>query len=88
MILLEIRRAQFIVADFTGQKGGVYFEAGFAKGLGKDVFWTCKSTDFHPLHFDTNHYGHIKWSDPNDLRMRLTARVLAELGRGPFRRID
>jgi len=32
VILAEIRRAQFVVADFTKQKGGVYFEAGFASG--------------------------------------------------------
>jgi hypothetical protein len=33
-ILSEIRLAEFVVADFTGQRGGVYFEAGFARGLG------------------------------------------------------
>jgi hypothetical protein len=33
-ILAEIRRAQFVVADFTGQNQGVYFEAGFAMALG------------------------------------------------------
>jgi len=33
-ILSEIRLAQFVVADFTNQNHGVYFEAGFAKGLG------------------------------------------------------
>jgi nucleoside 2-deoxyribosyltransferase len=37
-ILAEIRRAQFIVADITGARGGVYFEAGFAKALGRDAF--------------------------------------------------
>jgi nucleoside 2-deoxyribosyltransferase len=36
-IIAEIRRCRFIVADFTGQRGGVYFEAGFALGLGKPV---------------------------------------------------
>lgn len=33
-IIGEIRRSAFIVADFTGHRGGVYFEAGFAMGLG------------------------------------------------------
>jgi hypothetical protein len=33
LILSEIRKSQFIVADFTRQKAGVYFEAGFAKAL-------------------------------------------------------
>jgi len=29
-IIAEIRRSKFVVADFTGQRGGVYFEAGYA----------------------------------------------------------
>jgi len=33
-IIGEIRRSGLVVADFTGQRGGVYFEAGFAMGLG------------------------------------------------------
>ena len=36
-ILSEIRRAEFIVADFTRQRQSVYFEAGFARGLGREV---------------------------------------------------
>ncbi len=83
VILAEIRKAQFIVADFTMQKGGVYFEAGFAKALGKEVFWTCRDDDFKNLHFDTNHYGHLKWSTPEDLKRQLVARIIAELGLGP-----
>jgi hypothetical protein len=83
LILSELRKAHFIVADFTKQKGGVYFEAGFGKALGKEVFWTCRGDDFHLLHFDTNHYGHIKWEQPEDLRANLMVRILAEIGRGP-----
>jgi nucleoside 2-deoxyribosyltransferase len=86
VILAEIRKSQFVVADFTLQKGGVYFEAGFAKALGKEVFWTCQADDFHNLHFDTNHYGHIKWATPEDLRTQLEARIVAELGSGPHAR--
>ena len=32
--MAEIRRSRFVVADYTGQVNGVYFEAGFALGLG------------------------------------------------------
>ena len=86
LILAELRKAQFIVADFTKQKGGVYFEAGFGKALGKEIFWTCREDDFKNLHFDTNHYGHIKWSQPEDLRRQLQDRIMAEIGRGPHQR--
>ncbi|MEZ0237988.1 MAG: hypothetical protein ACAH06_07985 [Methylophilaceae bacterium] len=33
-IIALIRRSKFVVADFTGQRGGVYFEAGYALGHG------------------------------------------------------
>ena len=40
-IIGEIRRSRFLVADFTygdnGIRGGVYYEAGFALGLGLEV---------------------------------------------------
>jgi nucleoside 2-deoxyribosyltransferase len=85
VMLAEIRKAQFIVADFTKQRGGVYFEAGFAKALGKDVFWTCREDDFGGLHFDTNHYGHVKWLQPADLKQQLKDWIIAELGFGPHR---
>ncbi len=32
-IIAEIRKSRFLVADFTGHRGGVYFEAGYALGL-------------------------------------------------------
>jgi hypothetical protein len=85
VIMAEIRKAQFVVADFTKQKGGVYFEAGFAKALGKEVFWTCREDDFGRLHFDTNHYGHLKWTDPAHLKKLLGDSIIAELGFGPHR---
>ena len=52
-IIAEIRKSGLLVADFTGQRGGVYFEAGFAMGLGIPVIWTCRETDIGNLHFDT-----------------------------------
>ena len=41
-IISEIRRSRFMVCDLTGYRGGVYWEAGFARGLGLDVFYTCR----------------------------------------------
>ena len=86
-IIAEIRRSKFIVADFTqgdsGPRGGVYYEAGFAHGLGLPVIFTCKEGDVDKLHFDTNHYNHIVWSTPEDLREKLKNRILAVIGEGP-----
>ena len=76
-IIAEIRRSGLVVADFTGQRGGVYFEAGFAMGLGIPVIWTCRDTDTKKLHFDTRQYNHIVWSDSADLKKKLINRIEA-----------
>jgi hypothetical protein len=41
-IISQIRRSRFMVCDLTGYRGGVYFEAGFAYGLGIEVIYTCR----------------------------------------------
>jgi nucleoside 2-deoxyribosyltransferase len=41
-IIATIRRSRFMVCDLTGYRGGVYFEAGFAYGLGLPVIYTCR----------------------------------------------
>ena len=38
-IIAEIRACPFVVADVTGSRTAVYFEAGFADALGKPVIW-------------------------------------------------
>lgn len=82
-IVAEIRKAEIVVADFTGQRNGVYFESGFARALGREVYWTCVEADKANLHFDTNHFQHILWKDHQDLRTRLLEKILAISGPGP-----
>ena len=41
-MIAQIRRSKFLVCDLTGYRGGVYFEAGFAYGLGLPVIYTCR----------------------------------------------
>ena len=88
-IVAEIRRSRFIVADFTqghdGARGGVYYEAGFAHGLGLPVILSCRRDCLDELHFDTNHYNHIVWDNPGELREKLKNRILAVIGEGPER---
>ena len=74
-IIAELRRSRFVVADFThgndGARGGVYYEAGFAHGLSLPVIFTCRKDSMSSLHFDTNHYNHIEWTESVDLRENL-----------------
>jgi nucleoside 2-deoxyribosyltransferase len=82
-IIAQIRKSRFLVAEFTGQRGGVYFEAGFAMGLGLPVFWVCRKDDMANLHFDIRQYNCIDWETDQDLEARLQKRIEAVLGRGP-----
>lgn len=82
-IVARIRRSAFVVADFTEQKSGVYFEAGFALGLNLPVIWTCRNDDIRNLHFDVRQYNCIDWTDEADLARRLQLRIEAIVGRGP-----
>lgn len=87
-IIAEIRRSRFLIADFTCEpknvRGGVYYEAGFAQGLGMPVIWTCKDTSIGDLHFDTRQYSHIIWKTPEDLFIQLKNRIGATVGDGPL----
>jgi hypothetical protein len=76
-IVAEIRRSGLLVADFTGQRPGVYFEAGLATGLGIPVIWTCRADYLDSVHFDTRQYNHLVWRTPAELSEALSIRIAA-----------
>jgi nucleoside 2-deoxyribosyltransferase len=75
-ILHEIKNSHFIVADVTGQRNGVYFEAGFAMGNKKQVIWSCREEDMENVHFDTRQYKHVVWKNEQDLYEKLKDRIM------------
>lgn len=92
-IIAEIRRSRFLVADFThgteGMRGGVYYEAGFARGMGLEVISTCRNdllTD-QKIHFDTRQYNHIGWTkgDLAKFKSAVSNRIAATIGDGPLK---
>ena len=85
-IVAAIRGSRFVVSDFTGHRGGVYFEAGFAMGLGIPVIWLCRKDELDKAHFDTRQYNFILWEQANlaDLTKALKNRIEATIGRGPI----
>ena len=87
-IVAEIRKARFVVADFThggsGVRGGVYYEAGFAHGLDIPVIFTCRADMLNEIHFDTRQFNHITWEDPEELKKKLADRIAAVIGDAPF----
>lgn len=80
-IIAEIRQSKFLVADFTGFRSGVFYEAGFAKGLGIDVIFTCREDykDKVKDHFDTRQHKHIFWKDEDDLYKQLLNSIKANI---------
>lgn len=83
-MLAKIRQSRFLVADFTGQSHGVYFEAGFMLALERTVIWICSKSDFDNVHFDTRQYNTIVYADAAELKTRLQFRIEAMLGKGPI----
>lgn len=79
VIISEIRRSKFLVADFTLHRQGVYFEAGMMLGLGRPVIYTCRKDELDKAHFDTRQYNHISWENPEELRIKLKRRIEATI---------
>jgi len=88
-IISGIKTSRFVVADFTENNLGVYYEAGYAKGLGLPVIKTCKKEWFdkidesgnreNKLHFDIEHDNLILWVDSDDFAKKLEARIRATI---------
>lgn len=70
-----IKQCKFCIADFTKQKDGVYFEAGYAAGRGMDVIYTCRKDYFDKTHFDTNHFPHIIYNNNEELKESLINKI-------------
>lgn len=80
-IIAEIRRSKFVIAEFSGMRGGVYYEAGFARGLGKEVIYICKEDDMksEKIHFDINHLNFITYKNFDELHQKLRDRIEATI---------
>ncbi|MBL7741662.1 MAG: hypothetical protein JNK14_20755 [Chitinophagaceae bacterium] len=74
-ILAALKKSKFTIADFTQHKKGVYFESGYALGLGQKVIYTCREDEIENAHFDTRNYPHIVWKDTEDLKKKLIDKI-------------
>lgn len=82
-IMAEIRRSRFVVADYTGQRTKIYFEAGFALGLPLPVVPTCRADEIDKVHFDIKHLNTLVWKNAEELADLLAKRIRAVIGPGP-----
>jgi len=84
-IIGQIKRCRFMVADFTGQRHGVYFEAGLMLGLGRNVIWMAKKEELSDgIHFDVRQFNFIAYESAVEAEKRLYDRILAIEGEGPI----
>lgn len=77
-ILHVISQAKYVVADLTYERPNVYFELGYARGLGKSVVTTVRKGTM--VHCDVKDWTYIEYDDPRTLEHQLVERLKAELG--------
>ena len=85
-ITTEITDSVALIADLTGNRGGVYYEAGIARGLQlcnhpNKLILTCKRSfyDNERVHFDVSGDNIVLYENDDDLRKKLTQRLQAVL---------
>lgn len=85
-ITAEITDAVALIADLTGNRGGVYYEAGIARGLQLcnhpiKLILTCKQNFFEHerVHFDVSGDNIVLYEDDDDLKQKLEKRLQAIL---------
>lgn len=84
---VELHTSRFVVCDLTHNNRGAYWEAGFAEGIGRPVFYTCRQDqhDSHDPevkpHFDIAHQAIVKWDplNPGPAVEELVAMIRATL---------
>ena len=77
-ILNSIIEAEFVIADLSNERPNVYYELGFAHGIGFDsaslILIAKEGTE---LHFDIRNLRVILYKDPKDLQTKLNKRLKA-----------
>lgn len=86
-IIAAIRRSRFVIAELTYNNRGVYYEAGFARALGKPVFHVLREEhaagddrEGRRIHFDIRQIQFRTWKTPDDLEKTLTDWIGAAVG--------
>ena len=76
-MLAMIRQAKLIVADLTHERPNVYFELGYARGLGKTVITIMREGS--KVHFDVQDWTYLPYIDSRPLERDLIERFKLEL---------
>jgi hypothetical protein len=77
-VLESIRKAEFVIVDLSKARPNVFFEAGYAHGIGKIPIYIARANT--ELHFDVQDYPVIFFHNMKELRERLVRRLRANAG--------
>jgi hypothetical protein len=77
-ILESINKAEFVIVDLTNERPNVFFEAGFAHGLGKLPIYVARAGT--TIHFDIKDYPIITFRNMKQLKEGITKRLIALTG--------
>jgi hypothetical protein len=69
----------FVIVDLTNERPNVFFEAGYAHGLGKIPIYVAR--DGTSIHFDVKDYPVIFFKNMKELREGVSRRISAIIGR-------
>jgi len=72
-ITRQVRQCAFVIADITEERPNVYYELGFADGVGKEVIIVAKKGTTLP--FDINDVPVLFWDSFTEFEEELTKRV-------------
>lgn len=76
-IIARINESRFVVADFTENNTGVYFEAGYARGRQIPCIHTVREDALPNLHFDVKAIPFETWKDYDELEKKIRNHILA-----------
>ncbi len=76
-ILTLVQGAELIVADLSRERPNVYFELGYARGLGKTVITILRAGT--TAHLDVRDWTYLEYIDSRPLEHQLRERFLFEL---------
>jgi len=81
-ILYQIKQSKFVVAEFSTNNNGAYYEAGYAAGLGKEVIHICNDIKFREEgHFDIRQKSAVLWKTEEEIADLLFKRIEATIGK-------
>lgn len=74
-IIGMIKSSRAVIADCTGNRTAVYYEAGYAMGMKIPVIWTCRTDQIGNICFDVSQHPFILWNTPEELADKIAKRL-------------